>query len=595
MAAPIQLNQLLAKATQHLEARQWDKADRVLRKALKQSPNNPEILQRLGAVQRRLGHPRKAVELLSLALEHLDDDHLHSEYIGSLLDMDRTAEAMTHLDRSISGNPENVNLLLLRSQLFMKLGNLHNACLDSQRASELKPDNLELHARYVDALIGRAHLPIPQEPAEALVALQPFESRNHSRLATVHRLNGHLDQAMAAYEKALELDGTSQHAIAGMAEVLESQGDSDAAATLLAPHVHSANASFLMINAWMRIQHRRKDWEASIETASAWLASETRPNHQAANINHRLGHALEMAERYDEAFDAWTHGNAMYRNAWNVEAHARLGDDLVKMFSVESLNRLPRSTCMDSRPLFIMGMFRSGTTLIEQILSMHPAIHAAGEVSEMLSISGDLPNATGSSASYPLCIDSVTTDILDDMASRYMAAIEADAGDAAIITDKLPLNFLNLGLISLLLPGARIILCNRDPLDTCLSCFGNSFSSRVSFTADLEKLGHAYREYHRLMEHWRATCPLPMIELDYEDLVRDPEPQIRRLLEFMELEWDPACMEFHRSTRIAQTLSMDQVRQPMHTRSIHRSRMFWDQLAPLRTVLGDLAPDSPEQ
>ena len=594
MAAPIQLHQLLAKATQHLEARQWDKADRLLRKAMKQSPNNPEILHRLGAVQRRLGHPRKAVELLSQALEHLNDDPLHSEYIGSLLDMKRTGEAMDHLDRSLGGDPDNINLLLLRSELFMSLGNLHNACLDSQRACELKPDNLALHARYVDALIGRAHLPIPKEPATTLVALQPFESRNHSRLATVHRLNGHLDQAMSAYEKAIELDGTNQHAIAGMAEVLESQGDSDAAAALLAPHVHSASASFLMINAWMRIQHRRQDWNASIETASAWLSAETRPNHQTATINHRLGHALEMAGRYDEAFEAWTRGNAMYRNAWNVAAHAQLGHDLAESFSTAAIDRLPRSTCTDHRPVFIVGMFRSGTTLIEQILSMHPAVHAAGEVSEMLSISGDLPAATGSTDAYPSCIESVTSGILDDMTGRYMDALASGAGDATIITDKLPLNFLNIGLISILLPGARIIHCNRDPLDTCISCYGNSFSSRLSFTADLEALGHTYLEYHRLMNHWRAVCPLPMIELDYEDLVRDPEPQVRRLLEFMELEWDPACLEFHRSTRIAQTLSIDQVRQPMHTRSIHRSRVFWDQLAPLRTVLGNLAPDSPD-
>jgi len=594
MAAPTPLKQLLAKATRHLDASQWDKADRVLRKALKQSPNDPEILHRLGAVQRRLGHPRKAVELLSRALEHLQDDHLHGEYIGSLLSMDRADEAMKHLDRSIDSDPKNVNLLLLRSELFMKLGDRHRACLDSQHAHELQPGVLSLHARYVDALIGRAHLPIPVEPASELVAHQPFESRNHSRLGTVHRLNGRLEDAMEAYEQAVELDPGNQHAIAGMAEVLESRGDSDAAAELVAPHVHSADASFLLVNAWMRIQHRRQDWHACIDTASSWLASGTRPNHQAATINHRLGHALEMDGRPGEAFEAWTQGNAVFRNAWDVAEHARLGHELTEAFSAEAFRRLPRSTCMDRRPVFIVGMFRSGTTLTEQVLSMHHSIHAAGEVTEMLSISGDLPNSMGSSVSYPLCIDSVTADILDDMASRYMAALEAGAGDSAIITDKLPLNYLNLGLISLLLPGARIILCNRDPLDTCLSCFGNSFSSRVSFTADLEKLGHAYREYHHLMNHWRAHCPLPMIELDYEDLVRDPEPHAMRLLKFLDLQWDPACLEFHRSTRVAQTLSMDQVRQPMHTRSIHRSRLFWEELGPLRSVLGDLAPDSPD-
>ncbi len=596
MSAPAQLNQLLAKASQHLQLQQWDKAERVLRKALKQSPDNAEILQRLGGVQRRLGQPRKALETIDRALTVAPDNLvLETEYAEALMDLGRTGDALERLGRCIEAHPENTDLRVMRSRIRLGVGDLHGACEDCQIASDLRPDDLELLARLVDSIIARAYVPMETDAAQRLVEQQPFNAKNHARLATIHRLNNELEAATACYERSLELQPGNAEAISGMAEVLESSGDTDAAANLLTPHVHRTNAPFQVLTAWMRTQMRLERWDEAARTARAWLDASPRSPRQSAVVNHRIGNALDRAGRADEAFRAWARGNEPYSRTWNPDEHTRLTDSIIGTFSTERLAQLPRSTRTDRRPVFIMGMFRSGTTLLEQIISMHPAVHAAGERAEMLEIAGTLQSTTGSELTYPACIAETGPDILDACADDYLRGLTDGAGDAEVITDKLPLNYLNIGLISVILPGARIIHCNRDPLDTCLSCFGNSFSSRMSFTANLEHLAQAYLDYDRIMEHWRSVDIVPMHELDYESLARNPEHEIARVLEFLGLPWDDACMQFHRSTRIAQTLSRDQVRQPMYTRSIGRSRAYWDQLEPVRRRLGALVPDTRDQ
>lgn len=595
MAASPQLNQLLAKATQHLQAQQWDKADRVLRKALKQSPNDPDILQRLGGVQRRLGQPKKAMDILERAMTAAPENTLlASEYAEAMLDLGRTSDAIEWLGRAIGSHPDDTGLLALRGRIRYQLGDLHGACDDCRAASALAPDDLELLARWIDAMIADGSAPMDDEPARRLVERQPFSTRNHSRLGSVHRLNGSLDEAMDCYRRSIELDTTNSDAIAGMAEVHEARGDSQAAVDLLAPHVHTTGAAFPVLTAWLRSMFRLKQWDDAARTAMAWIDAAPRSSQQTALIHHRIGNAYDRAGRPDEAFDAWRRGNEPHANAWDADEHTRLTDSLIETYSSRMMDEHPRSSRTDTRPVFIMGMFRSGTTLLEQIISMHPTAHAAGERSEMLELAGSLRTATGSNQPYPQCVAETTDEHLDAAAATYLQALASGAGDATIITDKLPLNFLNIGLISLMLPGARIIHSNRDPLDTCLSCYGNSFSSRMTFTANLEHLGRAYRDYIRIMEHWRSVRTVPMLEVDYESIASDPEPQIRRILEFLEIPWDDACMQFHRSKRVAQTLSREQVKQPMYTRSIHRSRAYWDQLEPLRAVLGDLAPDDPD-
>jgi len=578
------LNQLLAKATQHLDALQWDKADRLLRRSLKLSPDNSGIMQRLGAVQSRLGQHRKAMSTIDSAIKLQPDDlQLHTTRVDILARSAQVGAAIESLTRTMGEFKDRPELHAMRSGLLLHIGETNAAWDDMHRAIQLDPDNLELLGRFVDATIARGIIPMDREPADRLVALQPFESRNHSRLGTILRLNGLNEESMAAYATALRGNPRDTDAMAGQAELLESAGDSDAALELLRPNIESDRAAFLPLLAWTRIQGRRGQHDRVIQDGTRWLDAVSRPPLQASPILFRIGNALDALGRHDEAFDAWTRANSPFRARWNAEVHERNTDLIIEHFSAQRIVASTPVGTSTRTPIFIVGMFRSGTTLLEQVLTAHAQVHGVGESPALPALIRSLPS------SYPACIDELDAGTLSELAEQYLAAVCAEAGDATHVTDKLPMNYLNAGLITMLFPGARILHCRRDALDVCLSCFSNQMTSNLAFTSDLDSMGRAYRDYDRVMQHWSSTS-CSILDVQYEQLVADPEPGVRTILEFLGLPWDPACLDFHRSTRVAQTPSMDQVRQPMHTRSVHRSRAYWTHLEPVRTALADLAP-----
>ena len=186
---------------------------------------------------------------------------------------------------------------------------------------------------------------------------------------------------------------------------------------------------------------------------------------------------------------------------------------------------------------------------------------------------------------YPHCLDRLTLDQIDGMAQIYLQPLRAMNPQAKRITDKLPLNFLHLGLIEILFPGARVIHCRRDAMDTCLSCYMSSFREGHEFKYDLSNLGHFYRQYERLMAHWKANLDLPMLEVQYEELVEDSEGQSRRMIEFLDLPWDKRCLQFARTARPVATASLHQVRQPIYRSSMQRWRHYEKHLGDLKTSL----------
>jgi hypothetical protein len=236
-------------------------------------------------------------------------------------------------------------------------------------------------------------------------------------------------------------------------------------------------------------------------------------------------------------------------------------------------------------PVFIVGMPRSGTSLVEQILSCHPQVHAAGELREISRLAKDLG----------LNFEDTDPDVSDSMldGDRFTAASEghlqslrARAGDATRVTDKMPYNMVNLGLISLLFAGARVIHCRRDPLDSCVSCYFVNFERGNFHTFDLRHMGLYYRRYERLMTHWRNVLDLAMLDVSYEAHVEDPEGTCREILAFLDLDWDPACLRFHASKRYVKTASRDQVNKPIYRSSVGRWRNYEKHLGPLKEALG---------
>jgi hypothetical protein len=323
------------------------------------------------------------------------------------------------------------------------------------------------------------------------------------------------------------------------------------------------------------------DNPARIDKIETILSRRQLQPHETALLHFAAGRRCMKLGRDDASFEHFNQGNAAKRDAmallgrgYDKATEERVVGELIRGFSKAAFDRPGGS---DSQiPVFIVGMPRSGTSLVEQILASHPSVFGAGELSRVNRAAVRLRQETG----YPLQPTPHTE--LKAISEAYLAYIMDLGGDAGRITDKMPTNFRNLGLIAQLFPNAQIIHMRRDPMDTCFSCHMQNFhGSGNAFIYSLDWLGHYYELYLKLMDHWRSVLPTPMLEVDYEALVANQEAESRKLVRFLGLEWDDACLDFHTAERAVVTASFTQVRQPIYRSSVGQWRRFEEQMKPL--------------
>ena len=295
----------------------------------------------------------------------------------------------------------------------------------------------------------------------------------------------------------------------------------------------------------------------------------------AASLSVSLGRHVDAFEQMRRAKELVTEKfDPIGRSAWVTNSNDYL--------SRQKMDALPRATHQNARPVLIVGMPRSGTSLIEQILSSHPAIHGAGELRALGAAYESLLAADWTEGlAYPQCLDTLSIRRANELANGYLLSIASAPADAIYVTDKMPQNFEHLGLAEVLLPDCHVIHCQRDPRDTCLSCYLTDFDHGHAFTCDLEHLASFYRDYQRQMAHWKSVLSLPILDVRYEDVVADAEGQTRRMLDFLKLPWADSCLSFHENRRQVATASKDQVRQPLYKTSVQRWKRYEKNLGPL--------------
>jgi tetratricopeptide (TPR) repeat protein len=326
----------------------------------------------------------------------------------------------------------------------------------------------------------------------------------------------------------------------------------------------------------------------AMEKASQ-LGKSPMPYDEAVSLHFALGNCFADLGDYDQAFRHYLQGCKLKRATLKYEAGqmTRYFDSIMRVFDRDTLARLQGAGDPSSVPIFVLGMPRSGTTLTEQIIASHPLVHGAGELPDLLAIAKR--EIAGTGARFPDNIPTLDQSTLGAWAAEYVAGLCRRAPDAVHVTDKMPGNFMALGLIHLMLPNAKIIHVNRNPVDTCLSCFTKLFSHGHAYSYDLAELGRFYSDYARLMAHWRQVLPEgAFLEIRYEDLVTEYEAQARRLITYCGLEWNDACLKSHENKRSVRTASVMQVRQPIYTSSVERWRKYEPYLKPLLDELGDL-------
>jgi hypothetical protein len=329
-----------------------------------------------------------------------------------------------------------------------------------------------------------------------------------------------------------------------------------------------------------------------IDEAKRALAAGSLDTDQRATLNFALAKVLEEDGDFDAAFSCFQASNDLRTGTdrYRSEQFSASVDRKITIFSEELFAAKAQIGSASEGLVFVVGMPRSGTTLVEQILASHPQVYGHGELTYLDRLPRSLPERLGGREPYPECVTALDAATVRDIAQEHIARLQRDGSDAVWNVDKLPQNFENLGLITLLFPRARVIHCTRDPLDTCLSCYCQDFGPRHAFTRNLEDLGRYFRDYQRLMTHWYATLPIPLLNVPYEELVGAQDVWSRRLIDFLDLPWDERCLRFYETKRPVLTASVWQVRQPIYASSIGRWRHYAAHLGPLFRGLGIAPP-----
>jgi len=372
-----------------------------------------------------------------------------------------------------------------------------------------------------------------------------------------------------------------------LGNLLKSQGRFDEAKELyqriIAERPDYAQAHFT----YSGIHRYRDRADPHIGTMLTLLHSGGQPVEKQILFAFALAKAFEDLEDYREAFKYFEFGNRLRRSTfhYSIDGDAELIDNIIRTFNREDLATLKVDGETSNRPIFIVGMVRSGTSLVEKILASHPAVHGAGELDYMFSLGHSLFLDPAISRHFrPL--GTYPASAFKTLGQTYLARLDALVGKAARVTDKLPFNMMMIGLIRTALPNAKIIHCVRDARDTCLSIYRQNFASgNYRFAYDLESIGLFHNQYRRLMRHWHEVFPGAIYDVCYESLARNPEQEIRKLLAACDLEWDESCLRFHATPGVVNTASSYQVRQPMSTDSIGLWEKYREFVRPLLRVL----------
>ena len=427
----------------------------------------------------------------------------------------------------------------------------------------------------VDAL---AHL-------EAAITIQSDSATAHSALASVYVDRNDRDAAIKAFLTALALEPENSEINTKLASLYAMSGDADkAAAGFRAAIRHDplcGGAHYGL--AFLQPTTEHGDDIAGMEQA---LLSEKLADADRVLVGLALGKACEDRKQYNRSFELTCQANQLQHELtrYSFAEQERMFDRHRQALNQEFIDHCKRSPISDDTPIFVLGMPRSGTSLVEQILASHPSVHGAGEVEYTRFLADEVRRMTG--RPFPEAIGTLAPEKLRELGLEYIRKLKGGAGQAQRVVDKLPHNFLRVGLFAALMPNAKIVLCGRDPLDNCVSIYQHQFSADHGYASDLAELGEYYRLYSELMSFWIGLFPDRIYRISYEQLVADADGQIRELLRYCELPFHSNCLSFYEAERMVVTPSALQVREPLHSRSIGRARKYEQHLQPLIEALG---------
>ncbi|MEQ8665540.1 MAG: sulfotransferase [Rhodospirillales bacterium] len=574
-------------AVGHLQAGRFDDAAAIFEQVITQDPGNAFALAHLGVVRHRQGDPTAALDLIDQALELSPDSAADHNNRGEVLkSLGRFRDAAIAYKRAIEIDPD---MAIAHNNLGATCRMLNQyeaaeACL--LRAIQLRPDYAEAYGNLGNVMCDLRWLDRAEGYYRKALEIDPALPEVYTNIGNIQADRGEVAAAIASHEKAISLNPNLALAHTNMGAVMFAEGDLAGAEKCFRASIAANPLYTPPYRVLTRIKKFTED-DDDLKAMTDIFESGKLTADGRGEIAFGLGKAYEDTEQYDKAFEYYAEANRMKRLGMTFDSafETRLIDELVEAYQPDLFEKNRDSGRPDGTPIFILGMPRSGTTLIEQILSSHPDVFGAGELNTLNEITHAL--TVNEQNRYPTNVNFMAPRSFENIADHYLASIRKRSPDSPRITDKMPVNYRYIGLIRLILPNAKIIHCRRNPMDTCLSIFKNHFATvGHHYAYDLEELGFYYRLYERLMAHWRTVLPAgTMYEVDYEDVTGNQESQTGKLLDYCGLEWSDACLSFHENERPINTASAGQVRQPMYRSSVDLWRRFETHLEPLRKAI----------
>ncbi|MBF0621594.1 MAG: sulfotransferase [Magnetococcales bacterium] len=425
----------------------------------------------------------------------------------------------------------------------------YNAILKTQPDYALAIHNLGLIAYQ------RGDVETAMDKYRESLKLLPTHADAYNNLGVAYQSLGQLDEAMGCYQKAVKLKPTYAQAIRHLALYCK--------------------------------QYPFEDGE--IDRIKKLITNREVPELDAMHLHFALGHTLDFRGDYDDAFKHFKQGNDIHGRTMKFDFNRSryYVEHIKKTFTKEYFEKRAHWGLKSDLPVFIIGMPRSGTSLVEQILASHDDAYGAGELRDIRQMVASLRDKLGGKNQYPQNLRDADMTALMSMGSQYLERVVQLPEEKVLrISDKMPFNFMHLGLIAVMFPNCKIIRCGRHPLDTCLSNYFQFFPEGNQFSYDLHNIGFYHRQYEELTEHWAEVLPVEILDVNYEDVVANPKQEVKRMLKHVDLPWSDDCLAFHKKKRSVRTASAVQVRQPLYNRSVARWEKYRKYVDPIIDGLG---------
>ncbi|HET6592661.1 MAG TPA: sulfotransferase [Xanthomonadales bacterium] len=523
----------LALAAEHQQAGRWAEAEQLYRDLLRNNPNDVNALRLLAGCSLHAGRSREAERLLNRAVAQAPD------YVEARLDLGR---------------------------VFRDQHRLEDAITQFEKAAELEPGNYQGHYLLASVLAPAARTYDAIEAYRKVLEVRPLHAGAWLGLGHTLKTVGQQEEAIEAYRECIRLkpgNGETYWSLANLKTYKLT--DEDIAA----------------IEAQLAREDNPESREEDLDTQSR------------VNLLFALAKAWEDRGDIERAWTCYERGNSTQRMEENYDPvrTETLNDGIIEVFNPELLESRRGQGHPSREPIFVIGLPRSGSTLLEQILASHSQVEGTAELPYAGVVANSLNRNRADGVSYPHAVRELGADDLRRLGQDYLdlARIHRTEGRPRFI-DKMPNNFPTVGFLQLILPNAKIIDARRYPLDSCLSCYRQLFARGQNFTYDLNDIGEYFLQYQRMMDYWHEVLPGHVLTVQYEEMVTDFENQVRRLLDYCELPFEEGCVRFWETDRPVRTASSEQVRQPIYTRSIHRWRRYQHHLGELIEVLEPVLP-----